>query len=73
MSRRISACGWTMDAELFEDLAVFKIGTPVGIVGIGIFPDLTVSHDLGVGWIDQSQPDRLAVRCPLPGMERKPP
>ena len=62
-----------MDAELFEDLAVFKIGTPVGIEGIGIFLDLTVPHDFGVGWIDQSHPDRLSVRCPLSGMERKPP
>ena len=62
-----------MDAELFEDLAIFKIGTPVGIEGIGIFLDLTVPHDFGVGWMDQSQPDRLAVRCHLSGMERKPP
>ena len=62
-----------MDAELFEDLAVFKIGTPVRIEGIGIFLDLTVPHDFGVGWIDHSHPDRLSVCCPLSGIERKPP
>jgi len=62
-----------MDAELFEDHPVFKIRTPVGIEGIGLSHDLAVAHDLGVGWIDQPEPNRLAVRCLLSGISRKQP
>jgi hypothetical protein len=42
-----------VDAELFEERAIFKIGTPVRIEGIGISLDLTVSVDFGFEWIDQ--------------------
>ncbi len=62
-----------MDTELFENRAVFKIGTPVRVKGIGFHFDPAVTHDLGVGWVDQPEPDRLAVFCPLPGVCRKRP
>jgi hypothetical protein len=62
-----------MDTELFKDRAVFKIGTPVRVKGIGFHFDPAVTHDLGVGWTNQPEPDQLAVFCPLPGVCRKRP
>ena len=62
-----------VDAELFEDHPVFKIRTPARIIGIGLPHNLAVAHDLGVGWNDQPEPNRLAVWCLLSGISRKQP
>ena len=60
-----------MDAELFEERAVFKIRTPVRIKGIGCPFDLTVPLDFGVGWVDQLVPNRFTVRRLLFQLRRK--
>jgi hypothetical protein len=71
VSRRV--CFVEMNAELLEDPSIRKIRTPVRIEGIGFSPDLAVAHNLGVGWVDQPEPDRLAVFRPLFGLCRKQP
>ncbi len=60
-----------MDAELFEERAVFKIGAPVRVEGIGCTLDLAVSVDFGFDWIDQFEPDHFAVWRTLLQWRRK--
>ena len=60
-----------MDAELFEERAILKIGTPVRIEGIGRTLDLTVSVDFDIDWIDQSKPCHFTVRRALLQWRRK--
>lgn len=60
-----------MNAQLFEERTVFKVVVPLRVERIGFSPDLDVTPDFDFGRINQTNPNRFAIRCSFAGVRRK--
>src|ERR1700678_544854 len=54
-----------------EELTLLEVVPPLRIEGVGGGLDLHMPPDFRLGDIDEFQPDRFALRCPLAGIDRK--
>jgi hypothetical protein len=57
-----------MDAKLFEERTIFKVGTPARGKRVGFRPDFHMPLDADFGWVDQPQPDGASIRHPFSGI-----
>ena len=61
----------SVEAELFEERTVFKVGTPAWVERIGCAPDFQMPTDADVRWPDQLQPDGFSVGRPFSRVRRE--
>jgi hypothetical protein len=57
----------TMNAKLFEERTVFKVGTPAWVERVRCAPDFDMTPNADFSWVHQLQPERFSrgVRSPV--------
>ena len=62
-----------METELLLERTFREVGLPLWVERVGVLPDFDMPPDFCLARIHQPQPNRFAVRSPLPRFGRKRP